>query len=275
MSDITDYLIPSSSKTIIRSISQISHSNIPTSDTLKLSDSLGSIYSVAYSYDNKRFITSGNDYKIKLWDIKILESHNVDADMSKYLLCTIETRPAQVNIVRFSRCNTYFITGDSLGALSLYRKSNSLPSSEVFGSNVINVEDWTRCAKVSLDIANLDIQDLSWSNCGRYIAASTLSNYVSVYSLSSNPLAFILVKKLDCFQPSGLTWTPNDSHLCCQRCDGTIQIWECASWKSNELTHPKIEVRQAYSVYTLIKLFFINRNRLCFGGLIGIQQVNV
>ena len=238
---------------LLRPLSSFSHTLVPTgldggtnstgfgvSNRISSVPFVTSVFSVHFSPDGQRLLTAGNDRKIKVWSTEGLEGK----EEKDYLLAEIDCRPNVVNCARWTRCGSYFASGDSGGAVMLFRKTG--PGVPVLGQTKVNVEDWVNCSMIATDPAHMDVQDIAWSDCGKYLAATTLANFVVVCTLSIQPVGLLLIKKLDCLQPSGICWSLTGSHLCCQKTDGLIQVWESATWNSTIVGDKIVETRQSH-----------------------------
>eukprot|EP01135_Chromosphaera_perkinsii_P010628 Nk52_evm28s2192 gene=Nk52_evmTU28s2192 len=200
------------------------------------------IFSIDIHPDNTRFATSGQDSKIKIWNINPLRAVEKESEASsnEKLLCTIGNHFSSVNCVRWSRGGGYLASGSDDKTVLVFRLAKDAIGfgSSTFGSEgaVVNVENW-RCVHTLRDHGG-DVTHVSWSHDDKYLASCSIDNSIIVWHVSQK---FVKVATLRGHQGfvQGMSWDPVGTYLASQSDDKSVIVWRTKDWKiESKITEP-------------------------------------
>ena len=192
----------------------------------------GPIYGCDVDPLSQRFVTCGADHNLRVWSLPPLLSD--PAPDAPLLLATLTNHNNPVNCVRFSPLGRLIASaGDGRPpAILLWRlheaDDDSFQSSKPFGDEEQDVDRWSLHAQLMGHTS--DIQDLSFSPDGRYLASASVDNDVIIWDVRTCEAR----RKLRGHRGwvKGVSWDPKGRYVASLGDDQTLIVWDSADdWK--------------------------------------------
>lgn len=184
------------------------------------------IFSIHVHPDGSRVATAGQDFKIKIWNMKpIRDSSLINDPTVPKLLSVLSAHSGAVLCNRWSNDGKYIASGGEDRRIVIWKQTTSKISfNSAFGSK--NVENWTQHA--ILPGHNQDVLHLEWSPDNKYLASCGLDAAIIIW----DALTFKVVKKITQHSDfvKGIAWDPVGKFLCSQSNDKTLKIWRTYDW---------------------------------------------
>jgi len=200
------------------------------------------ITSIDVHPDGTRFVTSGNDGKVKLWAMRPCTDEAAEKDGSVRLLATLEGHFGAVNCARWSPDGRAIASCSDDHTVILWRlaAAGERGGAHAFGSAApANVEKW-RCA-ATLRGHSGDVVGVAWSPDSSRVASVSLDNEVRVWEAAaaiepaagasgavSQPLVAVL--RGHRAWAKGVAWDPIGRYIASQGDDRSVLLWSTSDW---------------------------------------------
>eukprot|EP01091_Cochliopodium_minus_P005178 TRINITY_DN15141_c0_g1_i1.p1 TRINITY_DN15141_c0_g1~~TRINITY_DN15141_c0_g1_i1.p1 ORF type:complete len:373 (-),score=93.26 TRINITY_DN15141_c0_g1_i1:21-1139(-) len=217
------------------------------------------IFSIDIHPDGTRFVTSGSDNLIKIWDYtsfdqdkdnknqnkmeeSVLDNEGELKEISmeetdKRLLATLNDHTKTVMCVRWSKDGQFLASGGDDKLIFIWKLMGGGNEMGSLNENP-NTENW-RVFKV-LTGHKGDISDISWSYDNRMIASSSLDGTIMIWDTSVSSFGK-LIRELNGHNGliKGISWDPRHQFLASQSEDKSVIFWRISDWKiEGTLKHP-------------------------------------
>eukprot|EP00798_Chlamydomonas_sp_ICE-L_P018440 gene18440-24915_t len=217
----------------------------------------GPIFSIDVHPSGEKLVTSGQDNKIRIWNLlpALHEQYERDPSVPR-VLATMENHLCAVNVVRFSHNGQYLasgaddkINGPDAGAhghcLSGFSHNGQYLASgaddkivcifqlqagqakAAFGSNqVASLENWRQFQ--SLRGHDNNVVDLAWSPDDKFVATASLDNLVIIWDVASGGRVAVLSGHQGFVK--GVAWDPFNVFVASQGENDGVFIWRVSDW---------------------------------------------
>ena len=194
------------------------------------------IFSIDVHPDGTRFVTAGNDGRIKVWNMRPCKSVEAENDSTvPRTLATLSGHEGSVNCVRWSPDGRMLASASDDQLVMLWRlaaagdRLGSMP----FGSGgaAPNVEKW-RCV-ATLRGHSGDVVGVAWAPDARRLASVSLDNSVRVWDTGENGESVQLLKVLEGHygMAKGVAWDPIGRYIASQGDDRKAILWDAREWR--------------------------------------------
>ncbi|KAG2328023.1 hypothetical protein Bca4012_037061 [Brassica carinata] len=184
------------------------------------------IFSIDVQPNGERFATGGGDHKVRIWNMKSVDTELKNLDPKERLLATLRDHFGSVNCVRWAKHGRYVASGSDDQVIQVHERKPGSGTTEFGSGEAPDVENWK--AVMTLRGHTADVVDINWSPDDSMLASGSLDNTVHIWNMRSGICTTVLRGHLSLVK--GVTWDPIGSFIASQSDDKTVIIWRTSDW---------------------------------------------
>ncbi|CAH2065475.1 unnamed protein product [Thlaspi arvense] len=184
------------------------------------------IFSIDVQPNGERFATGGGDHKVRIWNMKSVDTDLQNLDPKERLLATLRDHFGSVNCVRWAKHGRYVASASDDQVIQVHERKPGSGTTEFGSGEAPDVENWK--AVMTLRGHTADVVDINWSPDDSMLASGSLDNTVHIWNMRSGICTTVLRAHLSLVK--GVTWDPIGSFIASQSDDKTVIIWRTSDW---------------------------------------------
>ncbi|KAF2614503.1 hypothetical protein F2Q70_00011597 [Brassica cretica] len=189
-------------------------------------EGLQQIFSIDVQPNGERFATGGGDHKVRIWNMKSVDTDLQNLDPKERLLATLRDHFGSVNCVRWAKHGRYVASGSDDHVIQVHERKPGSGTTEFGSGEAPDVENWK--AVMTLRGHTADVVDINWSPDDSMLASGSLDNTVHIWNMRTGICTTVLRGHLSLVK--GVTWDPIGSFIASQSDDKTVIIWRTSDW---------------------------------------------
>ncbi|KAF8083472.1 hypothetical protein N665_0771s0011 [Sinapis alba] len=189
-------------------------------------EGLQQIFSIDVQPNGERFATGGGDHKVRIWNMKSVDTDLQNLDPKERLLATLRDHFGSVNCVRWAKHGRYVASCSDDQVIQVHERKPGSGTTEFGSGEAPDVENWK--AVMTLRGHTADVVDINWSPDDSMLASGSLDNTVHIWNMRTGICITVLRGHLSLVK--GVTWDPIGSFLASQSDDKTVIIWRTTDW---------------------------------------------
>ncbi|QBM86062.1 chromatin assembly factor 1 subunit B [Metschnikowia aff. pulcherrima] len=214
------------------------------------------IYSLDYQVsqgESRRLATAGGDNNVRIWKVTNIDPKEPLKPSVEYL-STLRKHSQAVNTVRFNSSGEFLASAGDDGNLIIWSLANNI--TQEFGVQDDDLkESWT---VHQLHNTNLEIYDMCWSPCSKFIAIGSMDNTTKIFNVVTSQKVLELQNHTHYVQ--GIAWDPLNEYLATQSADRSVSIHHLLVPKSGETLSAQLCIRLTRADLALTKVSALREN---------------
>ncbi|CAN8255085.1 unnamed protein product [Cochlearia groenlandica] len=184
------------------------------------------IFSIDVQPNGDRFATGGGDHKVRIWNMKSVDTDLKNLDPKERLLSTLRDHFGSVNCVRWAKHGRYIASCSDDQVIQVHERKPGSGTTEFGSGEPPDVENWK--AVMTLRGHTADVVDINWSPDDSMLASGSLDNTIHIWNMRTGICSTVL--RAHSSLVKGVTWDPIGSFIASQSDDKTVIIWRTSDW---------------------------------------------